>query len=775
VSERAVSQRMQWTLALLLAALVLCIARLAYLQIWQYNKYQLASMSTLTNEELVPAPRGRILDSSGTRVLAEDTPSFDISVRVKELKLREVVLKDVQGYFKRRREAAGPYLQAVRDRDRLAAGLEEELDLLASSSGEAEEQVARVVAERRAALAKADAEIARLASEYRLTEDEFRRQREGATSRLAAREPMVAELSAVSGVGRETLARGLMGALEHVAKSYEGAPPPIATNVERQCWDSLYLRQHSPLISGKEPFPGVILTNGVRRNYPQGKTACHLVGYVKPMTELLYESLVAGPEGHRSKEEAEALAKRLGAMGLAPPEVEGLAFLRPFGRTDEGRFFFKTSDGERTWLRPRGGQAAGRALPDERVGGYGVEKSHNQELRGQHAYRLWMRELEGGGWRGGQPVKSFEKTASPKPGADLRLTIDLAVQQAAEKALAESGRNGAVVFLDASSGAVLAMASHPPFDPNAFVLRRNEEITRLFDDKRKPMLCRAYQSAYPPGSTFKPIFSSGALQEGVLGARTAFTCTGKISVGTAEFECLGQHGNIEFDLAMRKSCNIYFYRSGIKSTGERMARWSKNLGYGELSGIDLPGERPGTLPSPEWKRIKYKGQRGMTGWTDGDSCNMAIGQGATEVSPLQAAVAFAAIGNGGKVVRPHLVAAPDEDYRRRDLKWSAKANEVLKKALFGVVNEGGTGRLAQLKSVAVAGKTGSAEHPPKNSPTHAWFCGYAPADDPTVAFAVLLESAGHGGAAAAPVARKVLEVLFGKDETTVEPTGEEQD
>ncbi len=768
MSDRVFSRRMQVALAALLLALAACVARLAWLQIWRYKDYHDRALTALTSEELVPPTRGRILDATG-EVLAEDAPSFDISVRVRDLKLREVVLDDVESYYDTRRKAAGPYLDAIRGKDRAVADLEEQNDLLLSAGGAEEEVLRKEIAGRSAAIAKLQAEIDKLAPEYRAAEAEFRKQREGAIARLAAREQTVVELSAISGVPREDLARGIMGALEHAAKRYEGAPPPIATNVDRRCWDRLYIRQHSPLMSGAERIPGVELTNGVTRRYPQGTSACHLVGYVKPMSELLYEGLAAGPET-RSREELDGVAARLKFMGLAAPEPGGLAFLNPFGRTGDGRFFFKTSEGERTWLRPRGRRTIGRALPDERVGTYGVEKSHNQELRGQHAYRVTIRDIEGGGWRGGQQVRRFGEDVPPvppMPGADVRLTVLLPVQKAAEKALAESGRNGAVVFLDASTGAVLAMASHPVYDPNAFVLRRNEEITRLFSDKSHPMLCRAYQSAYPPGSTFKPIISSGALEEGVIGPRTAFPCTGVLHLGRASFECLGTHGSIEFDMAMRKSCNLYFYHTGMKSGGERMARWAKNLGFGELSGIDLPGEREGLMPSPAWKRGRKLGS-----WTDGDSCNMVIGQGWDLVTPLQAAVAFAAIGNGGRVVRPHLVT--EQKYVRRTLKFSPGPLAALKKSLYGVVNEGGTGRLAQLKDVVVAGKTGSAEHGGPGA-THAWFCGYAPSADPTVAFAVVLERAGHGGSAAAPVARKVLEVLFNVEGETLTPTGEEQD
>jgi len=772
VSERLFSRRMQLVLALLLLTLALCIARLAWLQLWRYPKYAAEALSTLTNEELVPAPRGRILDSVGA-VLAEDTPSFDISVRVRELQLKEVVLKDVQAYHENRRKVTAPYFRAVRSREELLAAADAEIARLASEGPQAQEARLQAVQDKAKTLAAADVEIARLTPECQAAQAEFNRQREGAVARLAASDPLVIELAALSGASRETLARGLMNALEHVVKNNEGQPPPNATNVERRAWDRLYLRQHSALASGAQPFPGVGLTNGVLRKYPQGTAACHVLGYVGWMDQVLYEGLAAGPaEGRPEKpEEFETLKRQLGALGLAPPQPEGLAFLGPLGRTGPGRFFFKTSEGERTWLRPRGGQKIGRALPDERIGAYGVEKAHNQELRGEHAYRVWIREVEGGGWSGGLPVKKPVRDAPPKPGADLKLTLDLTVQRAAEKALAETGRNGAAVFLDATTGAVLALASAPPFDPNAFAARRNEEINRLFEDRRHPMVCRAYQSAYPPGSTFKPIMSSGALEEGVIGPGTSFTCSQVLHVGDHDFECLGTHGTIEFYTGMRKSCNIYFYHVGLKSGGERIARWARNLGYGEPSGIDLPSEAVGLMPSPAWMRQKKLGS-----WTDGYSCNAAIGQGYILVSPLQAAVAMAAIGNGGKVVRPHLVAEPDEKkYVRRELKFSAKTLEVMHKALAQVVNEGGTGRLAQLKTVQVAGKTGSAEHPPKGSLTHGWFIGFAPAEDPTVAFAVVLESAGHGGSVAAPVARKVLETLFGPDESVVAPTGEERD
>jgi cell division protein FtsI/penicillin-binding protein 2 len=188
--------------------------------------------------------------------------------------------------------------------------------------------------------------------------------------------------------------------------------------------------------------------------------------------------------------------------------------------------------------------------------------------------------------------------------------------------------------------------------------------------------------------------------------------------------------------------------------------------------VDLPGEKRGLMPDRIWKAQRYAGRRGMTSWTDGDSCNVAIGQGALVVTPLQAAVAMAAIANGGTVVHPHLVAemtppaAEGEDQLpanhrrwRLPLAEGSRSLDRVRDAMVAVVNELGTGQRARLPQVLVAGKTGSAENP-HGPQTHAWFCGFAPASDPTVAFAVVLENAGHGGAQAAPVARKVLEVLF---------------
>jgi penicillin-binding protein 2 len=712
---------MQVALLVFLLGLLGCIMKLAWLQVWQHPKYLAESLSSLTTEELVPAPRGRILDSTGKIVLAEDSPRFDIAVRVKDLKLREVVLYDVRKNFEVRKAASTPYFRAVKAR------------------------------ENKDPAAPSDGDFALLTAEWRAAEEEYRRQRDDQVSRLAGREPLVAEIGELTGLPRDGLARGLVGALEHVAKDYEGAPPPIATNVERTAWDRLYLRQHCALLSGDQPpFPGIVLlTNNSRRRYPEGTTACHILGYVSMLNTKQYEALADHPEG--------------------------LKLPKTLSPSDEDAFLFKPSPGERLWLVPHGGRKVGRALPDERIGVSGVEYAYNQELRGEHAYRVVERKIQPSSWRGGELVKEYSD-ARPHAGTDLRLTIEMRAQLAAEKALAESGHPGAMVFLDPASGAVLALASYPPFDPNLLTTGRGEDIVALMKDPAKPLFCRPTQAGYPPGSTFKPFLSVGAIQEGNLRPEgTTYTCSQVLHVGNRDFECLGSHGTIDFLTAMRKSCNIYFYHVGLVQGGERMGKWGRAEGLGERTGIDLPGEFAGLMPSPAWKRQYYKGQRGMTSWTDGDSCNTAIGQGVTLVTPLQSAVAMAAIANGGRLVRPHLFTREGVDYTRRTMEVSPATMEIVRKALRGVVNDSGTGRLCMMRNVVVCGKTGSAEHSPKGSPTHAWFCGFAgPGGDPTVAFAVLLESAGHGGASAAPAARKVLEAMFGSDEA-VQATGEERD
>ncbi len=756
---------MQLMVLAFLLLLLACIGKLAQLQLWRHPKYALAALSTLTSEELVSAPRGRILDCNGN-VLAEDVPSFDISVRPRELSphLREVNIET---------------LRKIRDiRQRPLAGYRAAFEGGYETFGKPEYRP-----EYRRKYGKICAEVG--ADEDPSPETlrdlralHYRAERSAAIDRLAHNEPLVAELAARivfadersrtqteanrRRLASQRVARGLVASLEHAVKNYRGDPPAAVKNISRASWYRLRLRQHYPLISGAEPFPGLVATTSVRRRYPHGRRASHILGYLTSMKEGHYRRLAVNLDGIKTRDRARDTDKLRGR-----------------------RWFFRPNEGERNWLRPRGQQVRGRTLPDQRVGDYGVENFFNQHLRGLHAYRTWRLKLQPGGIRGGEKEREPLYSSRPRRGGDVKLTIDLGVQRAAEKALAKSGSRGAVVFLDPNTGGIVAMASRPDFDPTAFVRRREGEVERLMRDRSNPLFCRAYQGTYPPGSVFKPILGIGALEDGVIRPRTTFSCSHGVQVGNRWFECMSTHGTVDFYDGVRRSCNSYFYHTGLainrrdKST---LSRWGRAFGLGRATGIELPGEATGLMPDPEWKRRRPR-RLGGGPWTDGDTCNAAIGQGATAVTPLQMAVAMAAFANGGKLVRPHVLHSllPGPASRKIEsrqlgergnlpLKKGSTALKHMREAMVQVVNRLGTGQRAKMKSVVVAGKTGSAQNRPGDR-THAWFCGFAPADDPTIAFAVVLENAGHGGLEAAPVAKEVLKVLFEEEDEEGESRG----
>ncbi len=379
----------------------------------------------------------------------------------------------------------------------------------------------------------------------------------------------------------------------------------------------------------------------------------------------------------------------------------------------------------------------------------------------------------------GQPVRVIY-SQPPSPGATVFLTIDAKIQKAAEDALEDAlragrGTGGACVVLDPNTGEVLAMASKPSFDPNKWVKGfEPEEWRRINSDPRTPLLNRAISGLYPPGSTFKIISAVAALESINLSPSTSFFCSGRIVVGYRHqvFRCWKRsgHGRVSFWRGIAESCDVYFYELVRKGglTAEAIAYWAKQFGLGRETGIGLAGEMDGLVPTPEWK-IAIRRER----WRLGDTLNFVIGQGFLTVTPLQMAVATAAVANGGKIYRPHLV---------RKIYWPAwmgrpprkiqpelvatvpckpQTLELVRRAMrMAVASPHGTGRALASFPVPVAGKTGSAQHRP-GRPTHAWFVCFAPYRNPKYVCVVFVENGGHGGSTAAPIARRVLAAAFG--------------
>jgi len=359
----------------------------------------------------------------------------------------------------------------------------------------------------------------------------------------------------------------------------------------------------------------------------------------------------------------------------------------------------------------------------------------------------------------------------PTEGQRVQLTIDYDLQRAAETAFRELGYVGAAVVIDPRNGEVLSLVSLPAYDPNAFASGIDRASwAQLNTDRLRPLQNRAIQGRYSPGSTFKAVVATAALEEGVITPATTFFCPGYLAVYNTVFHCHNPRGHGLMDLrrAIANSCNVYFYQVGIRLEIGRLAKWAKLMGLGAPTGIDLPHEGSGLMPSPEWKMRLFK-----TPWYAGETVSVAIGQGQVSATPLQMARVVSVIANGGRLVRPHLVKSPAGGVEApASLGIHPETIAAVKEGLRAVVAEG-SGWRARLQTVEVCGKTGSAQVVSRSrlekSPNaqallpHGWFLAFAPADAPTIALAVIVEHGRSGGESAAPVARQILAHYFGLD------------
>lgn len=404
------------------------------------------------------------------------------------------------------------------------------------------------------------------------------------------------------------------------------------------------------------------------------------------------------------------------------------------------------------------------------VGKAGLEKAWERYLRGVHGgQQVEVDAL-------GRELRVLEEEEAIA-GHTLVLSIDLDLQQAAEKALGEEA--GSIVALDPRNGDVLAMVSRPGFDPNEFTGGIKPERWReLTAHPRHPLNARATQGQYPPGSTFKIIMAAAALEEGVINPFTRIHCSGQLPFGNHVFRCWkkGGHGSMNVHDALVHSCDVFFYQVGQRLGIDAIARYARAFGLGAPTGIEIGTERAGIIPDSEWKKRVFKQP-----WFAGETLSVAIGQGYVTTTPLQMAEAAATIATGQRF-KPRLVqrveALDGSLVRTVDPDHVAKlpvrdtAIAQIREALIDVVARG-TGKKATVAGVAVAGKTGTSQvvtlgkervaatKLPWNQRDHAWFVAYAPAEDPTIAIATLVEHApGGGGAVAAPVTQQVLQEFF---------------
>jgi penicillin-binding protein 2 len=497
-------------------------------------------------------------------------------------------------------------------------------------------------------------------------------------------------------------------------------PVTIDTTVDEL--KTAYLMEH------QNEFPAVQITETYLRNYEQGVLASQILGYV----------------GEVNARQVEALA-------------------------DEG---YRAGD---------------------RIGQTGLEAVYDTYLRGVRGEgRVLVDAL-------GRITSEREFSQLPEAGDNIRLTIDVDLQRAAEEALAYGIRlahdqdewaanGGAVVAMQVDTGEILALASNPTFDPNIYVGRVEEKDLKRLAAKEAnyPTMNRAIAGAFPPGSTFKPFVALAALQEGLLGRDEYIQCTGQEVIDGQTFMNWDPYKNeaMTVSTALANSCDTFFYNVALRFYQRKdspLQRWSRSMGFGGGTGVDLGPEAKGLVPTPAWRRKTFKSEIDKI-WTSGDSVQLSIGQGDLLVSPLQMTRAYAMIANGGKLVEPHLVKSVEEPRAEgeppvvlrpytpkpaREIGLDPSAIQVVQDALYDATHAsyGTSQHVFGSFPVPIAGKTGTAEKFVKlpgfsGLRDQSWWCGWGPHQSPEIAVCALIENGGHGGTAAAPVAVKVFEKYF---------------
>lgn len=484
-------------------------------------------------------------------------------------------------------------------------------------------------------------------------------------------------------------------------------------------------------------LPGVNIAERFKRYYPYGDLAAHVLGYARLISSEQYE------------------------------EWKTLEYPRPASESSE------ESPGEQVQIEPWRRDPI--YSPDSIVGQSGIEMAAELDrsvdppipiLQGRRGMRVWEVDVLN------RPLRLIREERVPQQGAALYLTLDLDLQRIAEAALAKavgSRRTGAAVLLDVRTGEVYAMASKPSIDPNLWVRGFSaEEYQRLLEDPRNPFYNKAIQGTYPPGSIFKMISAAAALETTGIKPETSFVCRGEIYVGAGHqrFGCWKNHnGYLNLWQGIAQSCDVYFYEMVRKGglTSDAIARYARAFGLGKPTGIGLPSEAAGLVPDREWKADARDED-----WYTGDTLQMAIGQSFLRVTPLQMAVATAAVANGGEVLRPRIVRKilwPEYLERGPTLFRPEVLNRVpVRPENLKVIQQGmrraitdpaGTAHWIAASGLPLAGKTGSAETFP-DKPTHAWFVAYGPYENPRFACAVLVTEGGHGSETAAPVAVAIM-------------------
>ena len=477
-------------------------------------------------------------------------------------------------------------------------------------------------------------------------------------------------------------------------------PVPLADDVSREVVERV--QEHSVTM------PGVLTEVRPVRDYLDQGSAAHLIGYLGEITE-------------------EELAKE------------------HFGEARAGDFVGKTA----------------------------LERTYEEFLNGGKGKRLVEVDVQG------KLLRQLQMDP-PRPGNKVYLTLDRELQEATDEAFTDE--SGAAIALDVKTGNILAMVSRPTFNPSLFAMGiAGDEWQQLSEDKRHPLQNKVIAGQYPPGSTFKMIVALAALREGVADVQRTIDCEGDFVVGGSRYRCWKKdgHGPTNLKKALRESCDVWFYQVGLELGIDKLSAAAREFGLGAPVGYPLPGERSGVIPSQEWKHKHYNKP-----WYAGETVIASIGQGFVLTTPIQLAVMTAALANGGTVLQPQVIKKVEdwagntlletEPQVTRQVNYAAKDWKAIRDGLIAVVNEPrGTGQVARLDDVLVAGKTGTSQvvrrksdeeeeldqdgEVPYRFRPHALFVAYAPAEDPEIAIAVVVEHGQSGGSAAGPIARQIVQ------------------
>ncbi|MGC8916008.1 MAG: penicillin-binding protein 2 [Thermoanaerobaculum sp.] len=509
------------------------------------------------------------------------------------------------------------------------------------------------------------------------------------------------------------------------------------------------------------------------------RPAFQLLVFPEEMKDLQATALFLATIGIGSREEVEARLQKAAKTSHLPSVIaDNLSFAQVAAiaahRAEHRELEVHPTTRRRVPLGPRVAHVVGQLgevspeqlaqdpnlRPGQLVGRSGIERAYQQILGGEQGNVVVVVDALG------RQVSTLEEE-KPVPGKPLQVTLDLQLQQEAAAAL--GAQVGAVVGLDPRNGEVRVLLSQPAFDPDLFAGHLGpQKWQQLVSDPLHPLNNRALQALYPPGSTIKPLYAASALAEGLRTPSQGVFCTGAVTIYGHPYRCWlkGGHGHVALEEAIEASCDTYFYSLARDAGIDRLARWARLFGLGSPTGIELSGESSGLVPDDEWSR-KTRGQP----WYAGETISVGIGQGPILVTPLQLAVAYAALVNGGFLVTPHLVAGQGQPPRPLGLPPEALA--TVRRGMERVVQgERGTAHRLAALGVPLAGKTGTAQvmrkkegvtwrELPWEQRHHALFVGYAPADDPRIVVAVVVEHGGDAASVAAPVAGRILAKALG--------------